>query len=56
MSYLFCLDFQKTVKSNRRLAAGGTYVALTGDHEGAASLSPIGLDCFLEIQTEKTGL
>ena len=47
MSYLFCLDL--------RLAAGGTYVTLTGDHEGAALLSPIGLDCFLEIRQKKLG-
>ena len=49
----FYLDFHKTVKFIRWLAAGGTYGRLTPAQEGAALLSPYKLDCFVEIQTEK---
>ena len=56
MSYFLYLDFRKTVKSKRRLAAGEIYGRLTPAHEGAAWLSPFRLDCFSEIQTEKIDL
>ena len=52
----FLSGFPKNSEVQSATGRWGTYVALTGDHEGAASLSPIGLDCLLEIQTEKTEL
>ena len=49
----FCLHFQKTVKSNRRQLGRPFLVARKGDIDSPSGQSPIGLSCFLEIQTEK---
>ena len=49
----FCQDFQKTVKSNRRQRGRPLMVARKGDIGSPSGQSPIGLHCFLEIQTEK---
>ena len=49
----FCLDFQKTVKSNRWQLGRPLLVGRQPDIGSPSGQSPIRLHCFLEIQTEK---
>ena len=51
--FFFCLDFQKTFKSNRWKLRCPSMVVCQLDIGSPSGQSPIGLDCSSEIQTEK---